>query len=224
MKPGLQRIATTLEYLEQEQPTSPKLPQSSEKRQNPSFSIQVKPYQSPSPSVKMPSLPKVKSPNISNHHHGANPALATTLLKEIEEVVSSWQTELQDVVRQIQDLYLEGPIVDGWLESNPHHTDTEHEALRKAEGESLRGYIEEFSQANISYQTPRVGYHLCGLNPDGKLWSTPCPPDQLPNVSVAIARYQKLRQLLNRKHKLETRLQDLSETLVMIHGSLKHYQ
>lgn len=55
---------------------------------------------------------------------------------------------------------------------------------------------------------------------DGQFWSRPCPPDQVPSVSVAIARYQKIKQLISRKEELETRLSQLSETLVVLHGHL----
>ncbi|MCX7597003.1 MAG: hypothetical protein N2235_25305, partial [Fischerella sp.] len=66
---------------------------------------------------KTPRLPKFKTPSFTSHRNGANPALAMNLLEEIQEIVAGWQTELQKIVRQIQDVYLEGPIVNGWLES-----------------------------------------------------------------------------------------------------------
>jgi hypothetical protein len=37
---------------------------------------------------------------------------------------------------------------------------------------------------------------------------------------MAIARYQRLRLLLSRKQYLETRLSQLAETLVTVHGQL----
>src|SRR5690349_19597215 len=40
---------------------------------------------------KTPSLPKFKTPSFSNHRHGANPALAMSLLQEIQVHVASWQ-------------------------------------------------------------------------------------------------------------------------------------
>ncbi len=38
---------------------------------------------------------------------------------------------------------------------------------------------------------------------------------------MAIARYQKLRQLLGRKQHLETRLSQLAETLVILHSHIQ---
>ncbi|MDZ8050338.1 MAG: hypothetical protein RMX68_009460 [Aulosira sp. ZfuVER01] len=173
---------------------------------------------------KTPSLPKFKTPSFSNHRHGANPGLATNLLKEIQEHVAGWEKELQKILKQIQDIYLEGPIVNGWLESNPKETDQGGKAtLRHAEVDRLMDYVEEIcaAGAKVSYQSARTGYRLCGLDASGKVWTRPCPPDQVPAVSMAIARYQKLRQLLGRKQHLETRLSQLAETLVILHSHIQ---
>ncbi|WP_017651824.1 hypothetical protein [Fortiea contorta] len=173
---------------------------------------------------KAPNLPKFKTPSFSNHRHGANPGLAVNLLQEIQENVIGWQKELQKILQQIQDIYLEGPIVNGWLESNPRDTDQGGTAtLRHGEVERLMDYVEEICAAGgkVSYQSSVTGYRLCGLDAAGKVWSRPCPPDQLPAVSLAIARYQKLRQLLGRKQYLETRLSQLAETLVILHSHIQ---
>lgn len=174
--------------------------------------------------LKTPALPKLKPASISSHRHGANPALAMNLLCEIQEKVGGWQAELQQIVRQVQDTYLEGPIVDGWLESHAQEADEQETGkVRQAAEDSLMDYVEEISAAEgkVSYQSPRTGYRLCGMDASGKVWSRPCPPEQVPSVSVAIARYQKLRQLLGRKQYLETRLSQLAETLVVIHGHIQ---
>ncbi|MGK7904329.1 MAG: hypothetical protein AB4352_23540 [Hormoscilla sp.] len=141
-----------------------------------------------------PALPKLKTPRLSTHQNAANPDLAINLLQEIQGVVASWQLSLQQVHAEIQDLYQEGPIVDGWLESNPP-------------GGGLPGEA--------------AGYRLCRLESNGKLWFCPCPPDQVATVSVAIARYHQLRQLLGRKQELESRLTQLSEALIILHGQLR---
>lgn len=143
---------------------------------------------------KTPALPKLKTPSFSSHQNAANPDLAINLLQEIQGVVTGWQRDLQQVHAEIQDLYREGPIVDGWLESNP-----------TAGGQ----------------QSEAAGYRLCRLESNGKLWFCPCPPDQVATVSVAIARYHQLRQLLCRKQDLESRLTKLSEALVIVHGQLR---
>lgn len=168
-------------------------------------------------------LPKLKTPSFSNLRHAANPSLAANLLREMLTTVEEWQTELNQVLRQIQDLYLEGPIVDGWLESYSGEPLTDTSQLRHLEVDRLMHYIEEICAAPVpgTKEGPRTGYLLCGLNSDGQRWSCPCPPDQVPSISLAIARYHKLRQLLNRKQDLEMRLSQLSETLVLMQGKMK---
>jgi hypothetical protein len=145
------------------------------------------------------------------------------LLQEIEAIVAGWQKELQTIVRQIQDIYMEGPIVDGWLESHAREAQEGVTAVRHAEVDRLMDYVEELlhqPDATVTCESPRTGYRLCGLNSDGQFWSRHCPPEQVPSVSLAIARYQKLRQLLSRKQDLETRLSHLAETLVVMHSHL----
>jgi hypothetical protein len=169
-------------------------------------------------------LPKFKMPSFTSHRNGTNPALASSLLKEILTIAESWQTELKQVLSDIQDLYIEGPIVDGWLESYSRTPDAHSAVLRHADPDRLVNYVEEIyatPDTAVPPQTQHSGYVLCGLNSDGQVWSTPCPPEQLPSVSLAIARHQKLRQLLSRKQYLENRLNQLSETLVVMHSQLK---
>jgi hypothetical protein len=172
------------------------------------------------------SLPRVATSGFTTHRNAANPALATNLLKEIEILVSGWQVELQQILKQIQDIYLEGAIVDGWLESySPEELDSP--TLRHAEVDCLMDYVEKTwgdGTASIEPTPPTPnpsGYRLCGLNEDGQLWFRHCPPEQIPVVSLAIARYQKLKLLLVRKQSLETRLSQLAETLIAMHAELK---
>ncbi|WP_375468325.1 hypothetical protein [uncultured Nostoc sp.] len=184
----------------------------------------VQTFQAQENGSKTPSLPKLKTPSFSSHRHGANPALAMNLLQEIQESVADWQTELQNILEQIQDIYLEGPIVNGWLESNPTEPEPGGTAtLRHAEVDRLMNYVEEIcaTGGKVSYQSSTTGYRLCGVDDAGKVWSRPCPPDQVANVSMAIARYQKLRQLLGRKQSLETRLSQLAQTLVVLHSHIQ---
>ncbi len=175
---------------------------------------------------KTPNLPKFKTPQFTSHRNGANPALAMNLLQDIQQKVASWQAELQKIIRQIQDIYLEGPIVNGWLESKEKEPEPKAGAtatLRHAEVERLMVYVEEIcaNGTKVSSQSPRAGYRLCGLDASGEVWSRPCPPEQVASVSMAIARYQKLRQLLGRKQYLETRLTQLAETLVVVHSHIE---
>ncbi|MEH1893590.1 MAG: hypothetical protein V7K92_30665 [Nostoc sp.] len=184
----------------------------------------VQTFQAQENGSKTPSLPKLKTPSFSSHRHGANPALAMNLLQEIQESVAGWQTELQNILEQIQDIYLEGPIVNGWLESNPTEPEPGGTAtLRHAEVDRLMNYVEEIcaTGGKVSYQSSITGYRLCGVDDAGKVWSRPCPAEQVANVSMAIARYQKLRQLLGRKQSLETRLSQLAQTLVVLHSHIQ---
>ena len=176
----------------------------------------------------MPNLPKFKTPNFTSHHNSANPALATNILQEIEQIASSWQTELQKIVRQIQDIYLQGPIINGWLESEVKEKSQSNSSkgkakLRHGEVEQLMDYVEEIcaAQKEALNKAPSAGYRLCGLDSSGKVWSRPCPPEQVASVSMGIARYKKLRQMLGRKQHLENRLNQLAQTLVVLHGHIK---
>ncbi|MFM7405371.1 MAG: hypothetical protein ACKO3K_01545 [Cuspidothrix sp.] len=173
---------------------------------------------------KIPTLPKFKTPTFSNHRHVANPALAMNMLQEIQEKVAGWQRELQKIVQQIQDLYLEGPIINGWLESNVQEPEIPGTAtLRHAEVEQLMNYVEEIcASGGKEFSQPlHTDYRLCGVDTAGQVWSRPCPVEQVPSVSIAIARHQRLRQLLTRQQDLENRLSQLAETLVMLHSYIQ---
>lgn len=152
--------------------------------------ITVQPFAVQPERNKEPSLPRVKVPGLEHHRHSTNPCFAMSLLQDIASVVIQWQTDLESIHTQIQDIYMSGPIVDGWLE-----TDT-------------------FPDGTIQ------GYRLCGLDESGDAWSYVCPLDQLPSVSIAIARYQQLRQLIARKQSLETRLTQLGVTLTEVRSRL----
>ncbi|MBD2744596.1 hypothetical protein [Coleofasciculus sp. FACHB-1120] len=242
MKPELKRIETTLDRLAEQSPVIEN-PTPWENQPDPmgwgsdassdanrSISMTVESFSDQKQSGKTPVLPKLKAPSFTNHRNAANPALAMTLLQEIEVIVGGWQKELHQILRQIQDIYLEGPIVDGWLESHAREPEVGVEALRQAvhKGHAksvhqLMDYVEELCNQpdeKVTCESPRAGYRLVGMDENGQFWSRPCPPEQIPSVSVAIARYQKLRLLLNRKEDLETRLSQLAETLVVLHSHL----
>ncbi|MEB3273176.1 MAG: hypothetical protein ACO4CG_08325 [Prochlorothrix sp.] len=152
--------------------------------------ITVQPFTVAADAFQQPSLPKVKTPGFTQHRHSSNPCFAMSLLQDIAVVVQQWQLELEEVHNQIQAIYMEGPIVDGWLE------------------------------ADTATDGSVTGYRLCGLNQNGQLWSRPCPPDQLAGLSVAIARYQTLRQTIAQKHRLEVRLKQLGETLAVLRSRI----
>lgn len=152
--------------------------------------ITVQPFIVQQDLYKEPSLPRLKQVQLSPHRHSHNPVFPLSLLQDIATIVEDWQAQLEDLHEQIQAIYLDGPIVDGWLEAEA----------------TLDGVIQ--------------GYRLCGLDERGQMWARPCPADQLPSVSTAIARYQHLRQILAQKQSLEVRFQQLGETLAMVRSSL----
>lgn len=191
----------------------------------------VQPFSVQNTGQEAPPLPKSKPPSFSSHRHAANPNLAVGLLKEIETVVVHWQLELEQTVLEIQALYLEGPIVDGWLESHPYGSPQVMQpigtaTLRHAEIDRLMDYVEEICRVPQTLdldEVPRTSYRLCGLDADGQLWSRPCPPQQVPYVSLAIARYQKLRILLAKKQTLESRLTQLVQNLTILHSQMQDH-
>jgi hypothetical protein len=171
-------------------------------------------------SLSLPTFNHVQSTSSPPRRYSINPALPMNLLKEIEAKISQWQNSLQQIQIQIQQIYREGPLLDAWLESH-YHTFQGNGQPRKASSDHLMDYVEELSTQNISYQSPRPGYRLCGRDEMGQMWSQPCPPDQVIEVSMAISRYQKLQQLLLEKKQVETRLNHLAEGLIILHSSLQ---
>ncbi len=209
MKPQLQRITATLEKLDQEYHSQ---------ESHPSFAIQAEKANQQKEKSLTPSLPKVKSIPLSNHRNAANPALARNILKEVDTQIAVWQEKLAKLQREIQDLYLEGPIIDGWLESHARRLETDQP--RPAKVDQLMDYVEEITTSEVSCQSPRAGYRLCGLDESGQLWRRACPAEQVAELSMAIARYQKLKQLLYQKKQLEIRLNKIAETLVILHSNI----
>lgn len=189
----------------------------------------VHPFPSQRNGSETPALPRSKSPSFSSHRHAVNPNLAMGLLKEVETVVIGWQLTLEQTVLEIQAIYMEGPIVDGWLESHPSGSPQVMQpigaaTLRHAEIDRLMDYVEEICRTlhpSDASEASRTGYRLCGLDADGQLWSRPCPSQQVPYVSLAIARYQKLRILFAKKQSLENRLNQLIQNLTLLHGQMQ---
>lgn len=152
-------------------------------------------------SPKKPTLPELNS-----HFNSFNPALKNLPQQTDVTVIKA---HLQKIVCQIQDIYLEGPMVDGWLEAYPRPTEPKTLVRRDEPVEHLMKYVKEvysFEQGQVICEFPRPGYRLCGLDAAGQKWTRPCPLDQLASVSIAIARYQKLQHLLESKQHLERRL------------------
>lgn len=56
-------------------------------------------------------------------------------------------------------------------------------------------------------------YYLCRLSNCGQIEAEQCPPDQVPVLSLAIARYRRLNQLIKQKQAIETKLQAIVDIL-----------
>ncbi|MGB3311180.1 MAG: hypothetical protein WBG32_16165 [Nodosilinea sp.] len=200
-------------------------PGSSEISQSPSPSDHLTPFPVQAPLSHLPLLPRRKRPTFSRHRHDANPALAVKVLQDIQMAVEAWHQDLKQTVQRIQAIYMEGPIVDGWLETIDDQsgaaTAIDSALLRHADPQDLSGYVDRLCQSLESPAQPslsssalgRPGYRLCNLDADGRVQYFPCPPDQLSTISLAIARHQKLRQLLDHKQFLEARLKRTVEVM-----------
>jgi hypothetical protein len=185
----------------------------------------VAPFPVQQQASRLPMLPRRKRPTFSSHRHDANPALAVKVLQDIQIAVDAWHTELKQTVQQIQAIYMEGPIVDGWLEvidePSGEKANLNAAMLRHADPQDLSGYVDQLYQAikNGDGEPGSPGeqsaptYRLCSLDSDGRLNCIPCPPEQLSTISLAIARHQRLRQLLDQKQYLEARLKRTVEVL-----------
>lgn len=206
--------------------TAPSIPAS------PSPSLAVTPFPVQAQTPDLLGLPKPKRPAFSRHRHDANPALALKVLQDIQLAIESWHGELREVLNSIQVLYMEGPIVDGWLETlKPSNQDPssikEAALLRHGDPADLSGYVDRLCQSldqGVTTETAEVStvptYRLCSLNAEGQVQCVVCPPEQLSTLSLAIARHQKLRQLLDQKQYLEARLKRSVEVLTASRNSL----
>lgn len=232
-------------------PSPDALSSSTERRSNPvSFSIggrvrsasgsasgsRVHPFPIVRQGSPSPLLPRTKRATFSRHRHDANPALAIKVLQDIQAAVDDWHYDLKQTVMQIQAVYLEGPIVDGWLEAvetpvGQSSQSLDAAILRHADPNELSGYIDRLCQGQSGSAPPDSGtsfsqtgrstrYRLCTLDADGRLNCLICPDQQLTTISLAVARNQKLRQLLNHKNYLEARLKRAVEVLSQVREDL----
>ncbi len=78
----------------------------------------------------------------------------------------------------------------------------------------------ESSSPSINSAAP-TQYRLCSLDENGQLRSHPCPPEQMGALSLAIARYQKFKQLMGQKQTLDAKLQKAVDQLTGIRAMLQ---
>jgi hypothetical protein len=165
-------------------------------------------------------LPKGKRPSFSSHRNDANAALAVDRLAEVHGAITDWHQTLRQTLLDIQALYQAGPIIEGWLESaassDQQGANTSTGLLRHGDPAAISAYVDQLSQSQAESLSNPGGlsqYRLCRLDNEGQLNSQPCPPEQLGAISQAIARHQRLRQLVLQKQTLEERLQKAGEAL-----------
>ena len=199
------------------------------------------------PIVLLPETPTVAP---RSNRHEVNPALALKLLRDIERSVQQWQVALRQVIKAIDALHAEGPMVNGWLASSLETMPpakqasqcTETTLLRHGDPDALMQYVEALESQEIG-QIPlatasdlkdstqqgdrsaaETQYHLCWLNDEGKVCSQACPLEQMAVVSTAIARYQKCKQLLAQQQVLEARLQSTVDGLTDVRSDAQQYR
>ncbi len=192
-----------------------------------------------------PQLPPMTETTTVSYRHEVNPALATNLLNDLQVAIAQQQRQLRRVVQQVKELYAEGPVVDGWLESSSDRTNSPQSAspqsstssatavdpsvlFRHGDVEELMAYVQAMDTPDLSSGAPTPEnatdtpsqlatttptYYLCQLDSSGQVRSQPCPPEQVPTVSMAIVRHQKLVKLVAQKTTIEAKLKQVVETL-----------
>jgi hypothetical protein len=160
-----------------------------------------------------PQLAAVQIPKFSNLRQDANPILAAHMLQEMYKMVMEWQQELQSIERDSFNVTASGPILAAWLESRTFQ--------RGSTGEAIPTPYITIEAIDLTNVDPQAGYRLCGLDEHGQLWTKPCPMAEILNVSRAIARYQQLKTLNDRKQQLEQYIRQVLEDLVHLRLKLQ---
>ncbi len=160
-------------------------------------------------------------PKFSNLRQDANPILAAHMLQEMYKMVMEWQQELQEIDKNSFNITTSGPVLAAWLESRTFKPGSTGEAIptpyTTVEAISiLEGYANDLTAVD-----PKAGYRLCGLDEYGQLWTRPCHMAEILNVSRAIARYQQLKDLTDRKQQLEQYIRHVLEDLVHLRLKLQ---
>ena len=93
-------------------------------------------------------------------------------------------------------------------------------ACQKAAPSSTVSTIEPIPLSKESQPIPSADtngnpsqYYLCRLTSCGQIQTEQCPPEQVPVLSMAIARYRRLNQLTKQKQTIETKLQAIVDIL-----------
>lgn len=158
-------------------------------------------------------LVKVQVPKFSNIRQDANPILAAHMLQEMYKMVIKWQQELQEIDQSMFNITASGPILAAWLESRTFKPGVTGAAIP-----TPFVTVESIDLTEIDAQ---AGYRICGLDEYGKLWTRPCLMTEILNVSRAIARYQQLKDLGDRKQQIEQYIRQILEDLVHLRLKLE---
>ncbi|WP_157620199.1 hypothetical protein [Synechococcus sp. PCC 7335] len=189
-------------------------------------------------------LPPVRSKHFVSQRHEVNPALAFNLLRDIQSEVSIWHEQLRQIVDAIHALHDQGPMVDGWLESSVARSQSatkdagvDAAILRHGDLDVLLQYVEVISSKESSQvesgkaessqadgEKATTTYRLCHMDQSGRVISQHCPPEQMGMVSMAIARYQKFRQLMSQKQAIEAKLQRTVDALTGTRSAIRDGQ
>ncbi|MEM9266639.1 MAG: hypothetical protein AAGA46_14055 [Cyanobacteria bacterium P01_F01_bin.13] len=90
--------------------------------------------------------------------------------------------------------------------------------FRHGDADDLMNYLSVLESTMAEPESSSNGgstsqYYLCRLDSSGQIQAEKCPPDQVPVLSMAIARYQRLNQLIKQKQDIETKLQTVVDIL-----------
>jgi hypothetical protein len=156
----------------------------------------------------------VQVPKFSGLRQDANPILAAHMLQEMYRMVTAWQQELQQIERETIDISSSGPILAAWLESRRFKPS-------EKTGKPIPTPYVTVDINSLTEIDPQAGYRLCGLDEYGELWTRPCAMAEILSVSQAIARYQQLKDLTDRKQKIELHIRQILEDLVHLRMKLE---
>jgi hypothetical protein len=158
-------------------------------------------------------LAKVEVPKFSNLRQDANPILAAHMLQEMYKMVMAWQQELQAIEQDMVKITTSGPLLAAWLESRTFKLGVT--------GEPIPTPYTTVDPIGLTAIDPQSAYRLCGLDEHGKLWTRPCSMAEILSVSIAIARYQQLKELTDRQQKIELHIRQILEDLVHLRIKLE---
>ncbi len=159
-------------------------------------------------------LAAVQVPKFSSVRQDANPILAMHMLQEMYRMVTEWQQELQQIERSTIEINTSGPILAAWLESRSFKPS-------QMTGKTIPTPYVTVDVDRLTEIDPEAGYRLCGLDEYGQLWTRPCAMAEILSVSQAIARYQQIKDLTDRKQKIELHIRQILEDLVHLRMKLE---